>query len=127
MGYRSDVAIVLTQKHYNLLFEAANNADLPKISKDWLIEFLSDTKKQNVGRKTYVLITEEWITWDSYVYPEIGFIEDFLRTHKHAFIRIGESDDDVESEFKIEDNEGRDENFYDLICVTRSISMQGFN
>lgn len=124
MGYRSEVAIALTENHYNQLFEAAKN--VKDFDNTWLVSFLSNPKRKETIDETYMLITDDWIKWYS-SYPEISFIENFLNNHRHAFIRIGEDDNDSEMDIMVDDDEGEDDMFYELIYLRREVNMDFFN
>ncbi len=118
MGYVSEVAIALTENHYNQLFEAAKN--VKDFDNTWLVSFLSNPKRKETIDETYVLITNDWVKWHS-SNPEISFIEHFLNNHRHAFIRIGEDYNDNEINIMVDDDEGEDEMFYELIDLKREI------
>lgn len=124
MGYRSEVAIALTENHYNQLFEAAKN--VKDFDNTWLVSFLSNPKRKETMDETYILITDDWIKWYS-ACPEISFIEKFLNNHRHAFLRIGEDDNDNEMDIMVDDDEGEDDMFYELIYLRREVDMDFFN
>ena len=108
MGYYSKVAIALNEDHWKQLVERVKKADL---NNDWLKRFVNNPRGvMETPDEKYVLLTTEckWCT----LFPEIHLIESFLRRHRHSFIRIGESTDDIETDFMVEDDEGVDEEFY---------------
>lgn len=123
MGYRSEIAIVLWKPHYDQLVEKAKA--VIDFDNSWLMSFLNDAKEKETPDETYVLLYDDWIEWYDY-YSGVKFIMDFLSTHRHTFIEIGESDGDITCDIKTSDGEGDDEEFKEIISFERKIDLSFF-
>lgn len=96
MGYRSEVAFVLSNKASNLLIEKLDT--LSKEEKKDVQSLLEHFDEHHVHESGAELYYWTWIKW----YPEyiaVSVIEDFLRSLEEEdfyFIRLGEELGDIE-------------------------------
>lgn len=116
MGYRSEVAIVLWKPDYKEMIKKAPQDIKEQIKNCFTIgEF-------ETPDETYVCMYHDWIKW----FPEVDagqeYIKNFLDSHRHSFVRLGEDTDDTETDNIAHDSRGSDEEFYELIYPHRSIS-----
>ena len=89
MGYRSDVGIMVNEKH---LKEFSKVIEPLIESADEIFE-----NDRNVVKGVYF----EWIKWDEYFDPEIMAIEEFIKSlpyDDYGFIVIGEDNSDIKVE-----------------------------
>ena len=114
MGYRSEVAVVLYESDYKKLLKLA----APLKGKGNLNFLENEPKSCTVDGKTYVLLHENGIKWNS-MYAAVNLVEDFIVDKPHAFVRIGENVDDVEVDYRF--YEDIDYIFSELISPCRSI------
>ncbi|MBQ6519124.1 MAG: hypothetical protein IJI14_10410 [Anaerolineaceae bacterium] len=114
MGYRSEVAVVLYESDYKKLLKLAE----PLKGKAHLDFLENEPKSCTVDGKTYVLLHEDGIKWNS-MYAAVNLVEDFIVDKPHAFVRIGENVDDVEVDYRF--YEDIDYIFSELIYPCRSI------
>ena len=96
MGYRSEVALTLGKDDMIRLFAEA------KLAKDGISEFLECAKliKHN---NEYITLYWDWVKWYD-GYDEVDFVTHFYKKLRdedkdYAFKRIGEDNEDYESEF----------------------------
>ena len=95
MGYKSDVAAVVTNDDFMALIRTAREKNQSAY------ELLADaTIRQNEKYTTLLFENEEWYEDND----EIQFIENFIRELPHYFIRIGCSYDDIEERCKEGEN-----------------------
>lgn len=86
MGYRSDVAICVTNEDYQKLCE--------KMQANGVFEFLHRAKLYEKGK--YIILKWDWVKWYE-DYPEIQTIESFLESCEEArLVLIGEDYSDIE-------------------------------
>lgn len=118
MGYRSEVAVVLYESDYKKLLKLAD----PLKGKGNLNFLEKEPKSCTVDGKTYVLLHEDGIKWNS-MYAAVNLVEDFIVDKPHAFVRIGQDADDVEVDYRFEEKENNDIDyvFSELIFPHRSI------
>lgn len=113
MGYRSDVTMVLWKPHFDELIKGLSAKE------EW--KYLADIFKRNAKEgttpdETYVMTSVDCFKWYS-EYDEIDFVERFLNKHRHSFIRIGETVEDIEIDNKSWDEWGSDEEFEWMLDV----------
>ena len=61
----------------------------------------------------------KWNTWDDYTAE--SFVMSFIKDIRHSYIRVGESVDDIDIDFKTWDDRGSDEEFENFLSTDRSI------
>lgn len=113
MGYRSEVAIVMTNKHYDEFMELADkieDAELKKNVHD-LLEDASTIKAPD----DYTVMHWNWVKWYDGIYPEVTWIENNLIA-PYGKVRIGEESGDIETDFQTINTETGEED-YELNCV----------
>lgn len=94
MSYRSDVNIALIKKDYLDLYTKIAALGIYNLLDK---EKMSDYEEFSYDEKEWVMIEYTYIKWYS-DYPEIKVIEEFLNTHPHQLVRLGEDIDDIEYE-----------------------------
>ncbi len=113
MGYRSEVAIVMTNKHYGEFMELANKIEDIKL-KNEVHDLLEDAGTIKVSGD-YTVMHWNWVKWYDGIYPEVTWIEHNLIA-PYGKVRIGEEDDDIETDYvAINDETGEED--YELGCV----------
>ena len=113
MGYRSEVAIVMTNKHYDEFMELADKIEDAKLKKN-VHDLLKDAGTIKVPGD-YTVMHWDWVKWYNDIYPEVTWIEDNLIA-PYGQVRIGEESGDIETDFKAINAE-TDEEDYELNCV----------
>lgn len=120
MGYRSDVAFVLWKPDFEELVKR-----MRKVDEYWANYLEGNAKYMTTPDETYVKSSFEWVKWyDEYEW--VDCINSFLREVRHAFVEIGEENDDIIVYHTIEDDRGVDEEFYEFLDVERRIIDYGF-
>ena len=121
MGYRSEVAVVLYKEDYQKLMEDAQ----PLKEKDELCFLEQEPKYCEIDGKEYAFLYGDWIKWYDIFY-EVELVMNFLKQVPHAFIRMGEDNDDVEIDYDYGED---DYNFNEIAYPVRmigSIHIQNF-
>ncbi|MBR1695541.1 MAG: hypothetical protein IJ709_09110 [Selenomonas sp.] len=113
MGYRSEVAIVMSNKHYDEFMELADKIEDAKL-KENVHDLLEDAGTIKVPGD-YTVMHWNWVKWYNDIYPEVTWIEHNLIA-PYGKVRIGEESDDIETDFKAINAE-TDEADYELGCV----------
>ena len=114
--YDVKFALVLLDSHYEELNKKIVGSD-PLWS-------LVKKGELNTPDETYVMLYAECFPWS----PDnvnVGIIEQFIKEHRHAFIRIGLDDDFADDRIHKDiisfDSEGSDEEFEYMLDITSSI------
>ena len=113
MGYRSEVAITIHNEAFNNLVEKAKaeNSDAYGLIKD------SSIYKTDKFTTMY-FDSVKW--YDDY--PDVQFIESFMKCVPYMFKRVGEEYEDIEC---LEDGiEDEDHDIYDCVYIVRSINIE---
>lgn len=113
MGYRSEVAIVMTDEHYDEFMELAGKIEDIKL-KDEVHDLLEDADTTKVS-DDYTVMHWHWVKWYNDIYPEVTWVENNLIA-PYGKVRIGEESGDIETDFKAINAE-TDEEDYELNCV----------
>ena len=99
MGYYSDVAYALHKDDYDRMIQEAKDTAREEYNRD--IEMFLTTGAETTVNEEEGIVAMKWtfVKWYDY-FPEVRFISDFLANNDvdYSFIRIGESDDDLEIE-----------------------------
>lgn len=120
MGYRSDVAFVLWKPDFDELVKR-----LRKVDETQATVLEGNAKYMTTPDEVYVKSSFEWVKWyDGYDW--VDCINSFLRKVRHAFVEIGEDNNDITVRHNIEDDRGVDEEFYEFLDVERNITDYGF-
>lgn len=95
MGYRSDVAIAMYKKDFEVMCEKAKQHE-----DSFVYEFVMQGYEQAPQGKPedeHVYLYWEWVKWYD-GYTEVNFIQNFLYEEgvPYDFVRIGEDHDDTE-------------------------------
>lgn len=113
MGYRSEVAIVMTNKHYDEFMGLADKIEDTEL-KENVHDLLKDAGTIKVPGD-YTVMHWNWVKWYDGIYPEVTWIESNLIA-PYGKVRIGEESGDIETDFKTINAE-TDEEDYELGCV----------
>lgn len=92
MGYRSEVGLALLENDYNELIKLAK--PLLEIYGDCAILSVEPKHYDRGYGNKYVYLYWSSIKWYQN-FEEVDLVEDFIKTHPHSFLRIGEDIDDV--------------------------------
>ena len=107
MGYRSEISLTIRNEDF---IELVNRA------KEECEETLTTIKYSEIYQnEKYTTIYWGSIKWH-FDYPDVAFIESFMRTIPHGFHRLGEDSDDYDHTYKYGDND----EFSDM-CMCASI------
>lgn len=113
MARESKVNLVLWKPDYEELAEKLkNNCDKQ------LCDVFDREGEWETPDETYVLLQTDWTKWyenDEEYFPEVKFIMDFIKTHRHAYVRFGDEQGEVETDYLFEDENGIDEEFGGMI------------
>ena len=110
MGYRSEVAITIHNEAFNDLFEKA------KAENDDAYELIKSGSIYQTEK--FTTLHFDYVKWHC-DYPEIQFIESFMRDVPYVFKRIGEDYEDIEC---LDGGiEKEDHDIYDYVNIVRSI------
>lgn len=112
MNYRSEVAIVMNNKHYDEFMELAGKIEDAKL-KEKVHDLLDDTDTIKAPGN-YTVMHWNLVKWND-IYPEVAWIENNLIA-PYGKVRIGENSGDIETDFKTINTETGEEN-YELNCV----------
>lgn len=118
MGYRSEVAIVMTNKHYDEFMELADKIEDAELKKN--VHYLLDCAEIIKVFNEYTVLHWDWIKWYDSTYPEVAWVENNLIA-PYGKVRIGEGFGDVETDYENINTETGEED-YGLDCV---ISPEG--
>ena len=103
MGYRSDVAILLTKEAVDVLNSKLDSNDIDENVRQSVQRLLYIADAHHIDARTCAEVWHwEWIKWysdDIINHADIKFIENFLsrlNADDYLFIRIGENYEDIE-------------------------------
>ena len=113
MGYRSEVAIVMTNKHYDEFMELTDKIENTELKKN--VHDLLDCAKTIKVFNEYTVLYWEWIKWYNDIYPEVAWVENNLIA-PYGKVRIGEESNDIETDY-VTINDVTGEEDYELGCV----------
>ena len=113
MGYRSEVAIVMTNKHYDEFMELANKIEDAELKEN--VHDLLENADTIKAPDDYTVMYWSWVKWYDGIYPEVTWIENNLIA-PYGKVRIGEESGDIETDYVAINNETGEED-YELGCV----------
>jgi len=96
MGYRSEVAIVMTNKHYDEFMELADKIEDARLKED--VHNLLECANTIKAPDDYTVMHWDWIKWYNDIYPDITWIENNLIA-PYGKVRIGEENNDIETDY----------------------------
>lgn len=104
MGYRSDVALAVKKQDFVKLKE-----EIDKIrdaeERDYISTFLTKDPlitERSIDNKVYIILQWQNIKWYD-DYPEIIFLNDFLKDKQYDLLIIGEAIGDIEVHYGTDD------------------------
>ena len=96
MGYRSEVAIVMNNKHYGEFMELADKIEDTELKEN--VHDLLDCAKIIKVFNEYTVLHWDWVKWYSDIYPEVTWVENNLIA-PYGKVRIGEESGDIETDY----------------------------
>ncbi len=118
MGYRSEVAIAMSNKHYDEFMELADKIEDVELKKN-VHDLLEEADTTRVP-DDYTVMHWQWVKWYNDIYPEVTWIENNLIA-PYGKVRIGEESGDIETDYQAINSETGEED-YELGCVISSDS-----
>lgn len=113
MNYRSEVAIVMNNKHYDEFMGLVDKIEDAKL-KENVHDLLEDADTIRVPND-YTVLHWNLVKWYNDISPEVAWIENNLIA-PYGKVRIGEKSGDIETDFKTINTETGEED-YELNCV----------
>lgn len=123
MGYRSEMAIVMTNKHYDEFMDLARKIEDDKL-KDQVLDILNDAEIVK-SSDDYTVMYWNSIKWDEN-YSDIGWIEEYVIA-PYSKVRVGAENGDIEVRTK-DNNYDTGEVDYEInfiACPESSIYIRG--
>ena len=90
MGYRSDVGITLYRKDYEDMKDEA-----AKLGDKNIIAFVDNFEIHKTEDADIIQLEMSWVKWYE-DFPEVQFVENFLKNKAYRMLRIGEELEDIE-------------------------------
>lgn len=124
MGYRSEVAIVMTDEHYDEFMELADKIEDAELKKN--VHDLLDCAEIKKVFNEYTVLYWDWIKWYDSTYPEVAWVENNLIA-PYGKVRIGEESGDIETDYQTINLETGEEdyNLSSVISPESSIYISG--
>lgn len=121
MGYWCSVAIALWKPDYNELVLKAKENEAVKGSA--VEKMIANAIPVRTPDETYMILNIDWDKWYSDTDAH-KFLKNFYKHIRHSALVIGE-DNQVETDIKIDDDRGVDEEFGEILEISLKVAAFG--